>query len=83
MSDVSFNEEQNLTRYASSSAPKKGGISGLLMRWGLAGSESQANKVMIGIIVVALVIMIFIWMPHGSKQSTGTLPTQPVPGGAP
>lgn len=82
MSDVSFNEEQNLTRYASS-APKKSGISGLLMRLGLAGNESQANKLMIGIIVFAVVVMIIIWMPHGSKPAATALPNNAVPGATP
>jgi len=79
MSDVSFNEEPEVTRRYASSSQKQGGIAGLVIRMGLAKNESQANVVMISIAVVAIVIMIFIWMPHGSKPKPTAVPvTNPV-----
>ncbi len=37
-----------------------GGLTGLLMKWGIIKDESQAGAVMLGIVVINLAIMAFV-----------------------
>jgi hypothetical protein len=41
--------------------PKKGGISNLIMKIGLAKDEAGANKVMLVIIVICIVLAIYLF----------------------
>lgn len=58
MSNFQFNEEQSqIVRRNQAAKPK--GIQGRLIRWGVAKNESQANLIMIVIVVVSFLVIIY------------------------
>lgn len=67
MTDVSFEEEQGLptAQAVSSSQPSKGLI-GLVIKSGIAKTEAQANMVLIGIAVFALIATAFVLLSGSS-----------------
>lgn len=68
MSDVQFDEEQALTRYAA--APqKRGGIIGMLISRGIAKDERTAQLILLVVIAVCVIIMGFVLFSGGGKPS--------------
>ncbi len=72
MTDVSFEEEQRLptTQVAPTNQPSKGLI-GLVIKSGIAKTEAQANMVLIGVAVFALIATAFVLL-SGSSTSQPT-----------
>lgn len=64
---VEFNEEQGSTRYPHTTTPK--GITGLLIKTGLAKDVKQANLIMLGVIGFMAVIF-FISIVSMSGDTT-------------
>ena len=72
MVDVQFSEE---TAYARPSVgPKAPPLIGLLMRAGFAKDQRQAEQLLIGVAVAAVLVAIAIWLFAGSSAN------EPVPG---
>ena len=57
MSNLSFNEEPGYTRFTSQT-PK--GFAGKLVEWKIAGSERQANYILIGVVVICFALIIWL-----------------------
>jgi hypothetical protein len=58
MANFQFNDEQTgLSRRQQTVKVK--GIQGRIIKWGLAKNESQANLIMIGLVIVAFAIIIW------------------------
>ena len=53
-----LNEEDGTT-LKNRGPKKKSGLTGMLMNWGLAKNESQANMYLIGIAVVCIALIIY------------------------
>lgn len=59
--DVQFEEEDAMiTRVAYNSLNEPKGLSKIVIRLGLAKNESQANYVLIGVMVVALLATLYV-----------------------
>ena len=52
---------------------KRGGLVGLVIKLGIAKNAGQANLILIGIAIVAILLTVFIMWPDG-QQATATLP---------
>lgn len=79
--NVQFDEEQFTTpTYGFDEEPK--GMSGLLMRWGIAKDQSGANIILLilAVVFVILTIFVFAFSGGGSKPTSGEIfPDQIVP----
>ena len=76
MEDVSFNEEpQALQRPMASHAT---GLSGLLIKWGVAKNESETTPILIGVLVIMFIAIIGIWFLN--SDSSEPPPPLVVPG---
>jgi hypothetical protein len=72
MVDVQFEEERNYTNTATpsySSVKKSGGITALLIKWGIAKNDSGAKVVMIGIIIVCVIISVLVITNTGPAEN--------------
>lgn len=49
-------------------------MSGMLVKWGLVSSRKEAEYILIGIGILALVIAVFVYM---SSLGSSNVPTQP------
>jgi hypothetical protein len=65
MSDVDFNEDTYAAGPRRTDTPQKesGGLSGMIIRWGLAKNSTEANQILIGIIFISLLIAGFLVVP--------------------
>lgn len=83
MGQVEFDNEGGAYARRGVSSESKG-ISGFVIRSGLAKDERQANYVMLGIIVVAIVLAIVIYVFGGVFSTTpSTVHVGPVPTNTP
>lgn len=76
MKGIQFDGEQEFARPI---IQKSHGLSVLIQKWGLARSDRQAQYILLGVMVVAIVISIFITVSFGSASKP--LPWQPPPPG--
>ena len=60
MSEVSFNEDPGFAAYQPRAAQARTGFAGLLIKWGFAKDEKQADLILIGIALVAFAITIYL-----------------------
>ena len=59
MSDMQFDQD-NATEFGTPPSVSSGsGMAGMLIKWGLVSSEQEAQYVLVGVAVVALVLMFF------------------------
>jgi hypothetical protein len=74
MDNVQFQEEENLENFRNKMADrdkKVGGISALVIKSGLAKNKSQANIVLVSIIIVCWIIAgIFLYSNYRKNNST-------------
>ena len=72
--DIEFNENQGLAnRPTITKAPK--GITGMMIRSGLAKNPTQAGLVQVGIIVLSVLIIFAVFM-FGGEVSRGQITTE-------
>lgn len=65
-----FNEQQNINRQAPRQSQKESGVTGKLIKLGIAKDVRQANLIQIGIIVFMLLVMaLFMFGGNDDRQS--------------
>ncbi|MDO8576306.1 MAG: hypothetical protein Q7R90_03255 [bacterium] len=73
MADIQFETEQEYTRPVEVGGPQ--GLVGLVQKLGLAKNDQQANHVLLGVAVIAVVLAIyFAWPNSGGRSGTPLLP---------
>ncbi len=75
MPNVQFQEEQSYQRFG---APKpQGGLIGLVMKFGLAKNQKDAQIVLIGVLILVLILtffMIYRWQSAATANMPPPLP---------
>mgnify|MGYP001604751014 CR=1 FL=1 len=67
---VQFDEHGSQFKNGFAGASSTGGIIGFLVKKGFAGSEKQANLLLVGIIVVCVVVTaVFLYYPSGAADA--------------
>jgi len=71
-----FDEDQNLARRKSKPVP---GITGKLIGWGIVKTESQAQMIMLAIVVIAFVIIIYQNVDFSASSPAQDVTTEIIP----
>jgi len=66
MSDIQFDEQAYGSRVPNQR--KLGGVTGFVIRLGLAKNEREAVRVQLIIISICVLIMLYIWWPSGASN---------------
>ena len=78
MSDVEFNEDVIAPLDMNSikqSTPRRGGMAGMLMRYGLAKDEKQARTILMSLSILLFVLSVFFfgrWALQSTRPQVGT-----------
>ena len=67
MSEIEFNDEQGFVR--SEFSKESTGLVGLVQKWGFVKNTTQAQYLLLGIVIISVLIMVCIYFSSGEKET--------------